>query len=209
MVKISTRTNKGTIAPSVRTSVNMRNMCSAEIRAEYTRQSKVANKRINAIRKSGLYSPSIANMERNGLTKFGIKNEGLTSDADIKRAYRRLMDFLDSSTSTRTGIHETLRTMRQNFNITYNGSDIEFSQRAKDIFDLYEDLRELARHGELQTTDKYDLVSDLNELYDAGLIDGETEITPELIDRLNSLALARKNKINARQSQLNFNWRVG
>lgn len=193
--------------PSVRTSVNMGRMTSAQIRAEYTKQSKVANKRLNAIQKAGLYSPAVNNLNQHGITRFGIKNQGLVTDADIKKAYRELMDFMNSATSSRTGIKETLDKMSKNFNMKFNGNYVEFSNKSKKLFDLYEDLREMSKKGELQTSDKYDIVHDLDTLYEAGIINDDT--TPaELTEILNKMVEDRRVQVNAQYSQLHFNWRV-
>ena len=193
--------------PSVRTSVNMGRMTSAQIRAEYTKQSKVANKRLNAIQKAGLYSPAVNNLNQHGITRFGIKNQGLVTDADIKKAYRELMDFMNSATSSRTGIKETLDKMSKNFNMKFNGNYVEFSNKSKKLFDLYEDLREMSKKGELQTSDKYDIVHDLDTLYEAGIINDDTP-PAELTEILNKMVEDRRVQVNAQYSQLHFNWRV-
>lgn len=193
--------------PSDRKPANMGRMTPAQMRAEYTRQAKVANKRINAINKSGLYSPAVAHLGDRGITRFGLKNQGLTTDKEIQSAYRELMDFLQSTTSSRTGIKTTADKMIQNFNMTFNGDYVEFSQKSKKIFDLYEDLRELSNQGFVSESDKYNIIEDLNTLYDQGVID-ENTTADSLVKTLNQMMDARKAEINERQNQLRFNWRV-
>jgi len=156
--------------PSVRTSANLGRMTDAQIRAEYTKQSKVANKRISAIKKSGYYSPAIHNLEKDGLTRFGLKNQNLTDTKSIKTAYRQMMDFLNSTTSNRTGIKETLDKMIKNFNMKFDGDYVAFSQKAKDVFDLYEDIEELSKNGGLGYLDKYNAVHDIDSMIEDGTI---------------------------------------
>lgn len=207
MVKLSAGFKKQMYKPSVRVSVNMGRMTPAQMRAEYTKQAKVANKRINAINKAGLYSPAIENLSKHGIDRFGLKNQGLVTDAEIKQAYKELMGFLNSSTSSRTGIRETSDKMIQNFGLSFNGNYAEFSQKARAIFDLYEELAELSRQGVIKTGDKYDVVNDLGTLYDAGIIDDNTT-AGDLIAILNKMANQRANDFRDMQSQLRFNWNV-
>ena len=193
--------------PSVRTPKNLGRMTSEQLRAEYTAQSKVANKRISALQKSGLYSPTLKNLNENGIERFGIKNQGLITDADIKKAYRELMDFMNSTTSTRTGVKQTIDKMVKNFNMKFDGNYVEFSRKSQKVFDLYEDLRELSKKGVLKESDKYDIVHDLDTLMESGEIDENTTAS-DLIERLNELKDVRDGEFKAKQSQLKFNWRV-
>lgn len=192
--------------PSVRTPKNMGRMTSSELRAEYTKQSKVANKRIASIEKAGYYSPSVKNLYDDGIKRFGIKNQNLMSDTDIKKAYRRLMDFMNSTTSSKTGIRTTLMKMSQNFNMKFDGNYVEFSQKSQRVFDLYEDLNELSKKGELKETDKYNLVHDLDSLYESGEL--ENMSMDDLVKRLNDLKDERRQIAISRQSKLNYNWMV-
>ena len=193
--------------PSVRTPKNLGRMTSEQLRAEYTAQSEVANKRIRALQKSGLYSPTLKNLNENGIERFGIKNQGLVTDADIKKAYRELMGFMNSTTSTRTGVKQTIDKMVQNFNMKFDGNYVEFSRKSQKVFDLYEDLRELSKKGVLKESDKYDIVHDLDTLTESGEIDENTTAT-QLIERLNELKDVRDSEFRSKQSDLKFNWRV-
>ena len=193
--------------PSERQSKNLGRMSSSDLRKEYTRQAKVANKRIMAIEKAGLYSPAIANLNDKDIYRFGIKNQGLVTDEDVKKAYRGLMDFLNSTTSSRTGIKQTADKMIKNFNLTFNGNYADFTQKSRKIFDLYEDLRELNKKGVLKESDKYDLISDLNTLYEDGQIDENTSVA-DLLQQLQEFANQRQAQYNAEQTQLRFNWSV-
>lgn len=192
--------------PSVRTPKNMGRMSSSDLRKEYTRQSKVANKRIANIEKAGYYSPAVKTLNDEGIKRFGIKNQNLLTDADVKKAYRRLMDFMNSTTSSRSGIRNTLMKMSQNFGMKFNGDYIEFSQKSKRVFDLYEDLKEMSKKGELNESDKYDLVHDLDTLYESGELENLT--MDELVKRLNDLKETRHQIEISRQSKLHFNWMV-
>lgn len=203
MVRITSSMYK----PTVRQAKNLGRMTESEMRQEYARQAKTANKRIKAIQKAGLYSPAIKEIGKLGITRFGVQNQGLKTPKEIQRAYRDLMNFLNSTTSTKTGIKTTVDKMVQNFNMKFNGDYVAFSKKSKKIFDLYEDLAELSRKGELQTSDKYDIVSDLDTLYNAGEID-ENTTAEELIQYLNSRVAERDAMNNARQNQLHFNWKV-
>lgn len=200
-------TNSGMFKPSVRQSANLGRMTDAQIRAEYTRQSKVANKRISAIEKAGYYSPSVHNLNKNGVTRFGLKNQGLKDTKAIRSAYRDLMDFLNSTTSNRTGIKTTIDKMVKNFNMKFDGNYIKFSQKSKDVFDMYEDIQQLAKNNGLGYMDKYDTVHDLDTLYEEGVIN--EDMSPnEVYDLLKGMAENRKAVVNEQQNQLHFNWRV-
>ena len=194
-------------APTIRTPKNLGRMKPDEIRREYTKQAKAANKRIKAIERAGLYSPAVSGLADKGITYFGLKNENLTTDAEIREAYRTLMNFLGSTTSTRTGVKATLDKIVKNFDIDFDGDYAQLSQKATKIFDLYEDLREMAKQGHLKSGDKYDIINDLSTLYDEGLIDKDTSAS-ELLERLNAMAGQRAEEFRARQKQLRFNWTV-
>ena len=144
--------------------------------------------------------------DKKGIKRFGIKNQNLMTDADIKKAYRRLMDFMNSTTSSRSGIRSTLMKMSQNFGMKFDGNYIEFSQKSKRVFDLYEDLKEMSKKGELNESDKYDLVHDLDSLYESGELENLT--MDELVKRLNDLKEGRRQIEISRQSKLHFNWMV-
>ena len=181
-------------------------MSSSDLRKEYTAQAKVANKRIASIEKAGYYSPAVKTLNDEGIKRFGIKNQNLMTDADVKKAYRRLMDFMNSTTSSRSGIRSTLMKMSQNFGMKFDGNYIEFSQKSKRVFDLYEDLKEMSKKGELNESDKYDLVHDLDTLYESGELENLT--MDELVKRLNDLKEGRRQIEISRQSKLHFNWMV-
>lgn len=186
---------------------NLGRMSDSDMRKEYTRMSKIANKRIKAIEGRGYYSPSVANLRKAGITNFGLKNQGLTSNADIRKAYRGLMDFLNSTTSTRTGIMSTADAIVKNFGVTFNGNYAEFTQKTRKLFNLYEDLRVMEQKGEIKIGDKYETVADLGSLYDDGIIDADTSPT-EVKAILEQMAIQRKQLNVTRQSQLNFHWNV-
>ena len=181
-------------------------MSSSDLRREYTRQAKVANKRIANIEKAGYYSPAVKTLNDEGIKRFGIKNQKLMTDADVKKAYRRLMDFMNSTTSSRSGIRNTLMKMSQNFGMKFDGNYIKFSQKSKRVFDLFEDLKEMSKKGELNESDKYDLVHDLDALYESGELENLT--MDELVKRLNDLKETRHQIEISRQSKLHFNWMV-
>lgn len=194
-------------APTIRTPKNLGRMTPDEIRREYTKQAKTANKRIKAIHNAGLYSPAVEGLTDKGITYFGLKNQNLTTDAEIRDAYRTMMNFLGSTTSTRTGVKATLDKIVKNFDIDFDGDYAQLSQKATKIFDLYEDLREMTKKGLLKGGDKYDIINDLSTLYDDGFIDQDTSAS-ELLERLNERAVQRAEQVKARQKQLRFNWTV-
>lgn len=207
MVRLSQGFKNQMFKPSKIVHPNTGRMTDAQLRTEYTRLSKVANKRINAINKAGYYSPAVARLNDRGISKFGLKNQGLTSTSDIKKAMRELTNFLNADTSTRTGIRSVSDQITNNFGITNNGNYAEFTKKTRKIFDLYEDLHELQQHGDLKSGDKYDMVNDLGTLYDAGLID-ENTTTGDLIQLLQDMVEQRKQNVRNRYTQLNFNWFV-
>ena len=207
MVRLSQGFKNQMFKPSKVEHPNTGRMTDSQLRKEYTRLSKMANKRINAVQKAGYYSPAVEHLSERGISRFGLKNQGLTTSSDIKRAMRDLTDFLNSTTSTRTGIRSVSDDITKNFGIVNNGNYAEFTQKTRKIFDLYEDLKELQQKGELQSGDKYDMVNDLGTLYDAGIIDNDTTAS-ELLERLNQMVESRKENVRIRAKSLKFGWFV-
>ena len=64
----------------------------------------------------------------------------------------------------------------------------------------------MSKKGELNESDKYDLVHDLDTLYESGELENLT--MDELVKRLNDLKEGRRQIEISRQSKLHFNWMV-
>ena len=81
------------------------------------------------------------------------------------------------------------------------------TRKARKLFDLYDDLKELANKGEIKSSDKYEVMEMMSQLYDQGFIDQNTSAS-QVAGRLDSMIMERQGAIRSRQSQLNFNWEV-
>lgn len=186
---------------------NAKKLSESELRSEYRKLSKLANARMDSIKKSGLYSPSVNRLMADGITRFGVKNQGIMDHDSLIRNYYRIHEFINGVTSTKTGIMQTLNSIVGNFNISFNGDYLELSQRTKILFDKYEDLLELERQGVITNQSKYDMISDLDALYQAGLLTSETDVS-SIVDTLNRLIDSKRGVNRANYKQLNFNWNV-
>ncbi len=195
--------------PSTRQRANLGLMTPKQARAEYTKQARVANKRIDSIKKAGLTSYALTNLEKKGIERFGLKNQNLQSEKEIRTAYKELMKFLDSQTSTKTGIKDTADAIARNFGLEIeNGDYAAFQKKYGKIFDLYDELMEMGRQGFVPTdSNKYEIVSELSDLYDAGIITEDTDVN-DIIDYLEKRLEKARNKAIQRQKQLRFHWDV-
>ena len=182
---------------------------SPALKKEFAQLSKKANARITSLKKGRYRSPAVEKLKENGIKKFGVKAQNLKTEADYKRAIRQAKNFIDADTSTRKGLKKVTRKMMQNFGIEKKGGESlsSVTRRARKLFDLYDDLKELQKKGELSQADKYELIEMMNEMYDDGLIDSQTS-AGEIIASLNTKIGERKNLAMTRQSTLNFEWQV-
>lgn len=183
-------------------------MTEKDARNEYTRLAKIANKRISGLEKAGIKSPALDSLNKKGIGKFGLKNQGINTRSDLNKSYRELVNFLNAKTSSKSGMRETADQIARNFNIPMGDMSLqEYTEKTAKLFALYEELNELSKQGLLASQDKYRLMNDLNELWESGLIDGETNAT-ELTDKITQMMNERTERENARQTQLNFNWKI-
>ena len=193
--------------PTERRMMNYNSMTLTELKAEYTRQSKVANKRIAAIGKADLYSYAYAMQQDKGIVRFGLKNQNLTTKGEIVDAYKNLITFLNSTTSSKTGIKTTIDKMVTNFHLNFDGNYKTFSLKAKKIFGLWDDYRVMKEHGYITDSTKYEVIEDLGTLFDSGLINENTTIQ-ELENWLTELKKKREQGIRAQYRKLNFEWEI-
>ena len=186
------------------------------LKKEFQKKSKTANARITSLKKGRYRSPAVQKLKEQGIKKFGIKAQKLETEADFKKALRQVDNFLKSDTSTRRGIKggpkgvkAVTKEMMRNFGIEKKGGESwsSVTRKAKKLFNLYDDLKELQNKGELKQSDKYELIEMMSQMYDDGLIDSSTSAA-ELINSLN-IKIEQKKTISAkRQSTLNFQWLV-
>lgn len=182
---------------------------SPALRKEFAQVSKKANARITSLKKGRYRSPAVEKLRSEGVKKFGVKAQGLKTEADYRKAIRQAKNFLNAETSTRKGLKKVTKEMMRNFNIEKKGGESlsAVTRKSRKLFDLYDDLEQLQNKGELKSGDKYDIIEMLSEMYDEGMIDGDTSPS-EVVGRLNEMIDAKRNMTRMRQSQLNFNWSV-
>lgn len=179
------------------------------LKKEFADLSKKANARITSLKKGRYRSPAVEKLRSEGVKKFGVKAQKLETEADYKRAIRQAKNFLNAETSTRKGLKKVTKEMMRNFGITKKGgqSFSEITRKSRKLFDLYDDLKEMANKGELTSSDKYELMEMMSEMWDEGLIDSQTSAS-EIVNNLNNMITERKNRTRQRQSDLNFEWAV-
>ena len=179
------------------------------LKKEFAQLSKKANARITSLKKGRYRSPAVEKLRSEGVKKFGVKAQKLETEADYRKAIRQAKNFLSAETSKRSGLKKVTKEMMRNFGIEKKGGESlsTVTRKARKLFDLYDDLKELQEKGELKSADKYDLIEMMNEMYEEGLIDSQTSAS-EIIASLNTKIDAKKNLAMTRQSTLNFEWQV-
>lgn len=182
---------------------------SPALKKEFADLSKKANARITSLKKGRYRSPAVEKLKSEGVKKFGVKAQKLETEADYRKAIRQAKNFLNAETSTRKGVKKVTKEMMRNFGIEKKGGESlsQVTRKARKLFDLYDDLKELQKKGELSQADKYELIEMMSEMYEEGLIDSQTSAS-EIIASLNSKIEAKKNLAMTRQSKLNFEWQV-
>lgn len=79
---------------------------SPELRAEMRRIFQIANRRIQNIEKSGVFSPAVASLGKGDIdkfTKFGFRGKDWKT---LKKEYGKAVSFLQQPTSTATGARQ-------------------------------------------------------------------------------------------------------
>lgn len=103
-----------------------------------SRLSQVANKRINRLSKSDVFSSAYEGFRRRGEGKFTTKNK---TDFDLKKEFIRVKDFLSKETSTVHGAQavrrEVVQKLRKEHNIKIT------NKQYNDFFKVYERLKEV------------------------------------------------------------------
>lgn len=95
---------------------------SKELRAEIRRVFQMANRRIQNIEKSGVFSPAVASLGKQdvkGYSKFTVKGFGNTG-ADwnaLKKEYAKAISFLNQPTSTASGAKQFEQQVKQEMGI--------------------------------------------------------------------------------------------
>lgn len=186
------------------------------LRKEFAQLSKTANARIKSLKKGRYRSPAVEKLKENGIKKFGVRAQKLETEADFRKAIRQAKNFLNSDTSTRRsvkggpkGIKEVTKEMMRNFGIEKKGGESlsSVTRKARKLFNLYEDLKEMQNRGELKAGDKYEIIEMMSQMYDDGLIDSNTSAS-EVLSTLNSMISKKKTMTATKQSQLHFQWNV-
>lgn len=181
----------------------------AQLQREFAQVSRQANARIDSLKKGRLRSPAYEKLRSEGVTRFGVKAQGLKTEADYRRAIRQARNFLEAKTSTRKGLKKVTTEMMRNFGLTKKGGESwsTVTKKARKLFDLYDDLKQMYENGELKSGDKYELIEMMSSLYDEGIIDGSTSAS-EIAGRLNKMIVDKHSAVVRRQSTLNYEFRV-
>lgn len=180
-----------------------------QLKKEFNVLARQANSRIDSLKKGRYKSPAVEKLKSEGVKRFGTKAQNLKTEADYRRAIRQARSFLEAKTSTRKGLKSVTKELMRNFGIKRKpGEGLNaITRKARKLFDLYDDLKELANKGEIKSSDKYEVMEMMSQLYDQGIIDQHTSAS-QVAGRLDSMISERQGAIRSRQSQLNFNWEV-
>lgn len=96
---------------------------SPKLRKEISRVFHQANRRIQNIEKSGLYSPAVAALNKgniSGFTKFSMKQDWET----LKIEYGKAVAFLRQPTSTASGVRQYNEHIRKEYDLTKDEFDL-------------------------------------------------------------------------------------
>ena len=180
-----------------------------QLKKEFNSLARQANSRIDSLKKGRYRSPAVEKLRSEGVKRFGTKAQGLRTEEDYRRAIRQAKNFLNSETSTRKGLKKVTQEMMRNFGIERKPGEglSAVTRKARKLFDLYDDLKELYNKGEIDSSDKYELMEMMSQLYDQGIIDQRTSAS-EITAQLNQMIVSKQNLSRSRQSQLNFSWEV-
>lgn len=174
-----------------------------ELKSEYTRLSKIANKRIAKMEKGGYVSPLIERYKNQGTTRFGLKNENITDLKTLKSKYRSLLNFLNANTSTMQGFKANIDTIARNFKLTIpNGDYAKASRQYAEMFKALDDLMALSEKGLIKNNNRYEVAGILYDYMNQGA-SLQTADTSDLIAYVNEQSAIIKSQRNAsRRSQL-------
>lgn len=181
----------------------------AQLKKEFSKLSSQANSRIDSLKKGRYRSPAVEKLRSEGVKRFGVRAQGLKTEADYRRAIKQAKNFLSSETSTRKGLKKVTKEMMRNFGITKKGGESlsAITRKSRKLFALYNDLKEMYNKGEFSSNDKYELMEMMSQLYDLGMIDQSTAAS-QISVRLNAMISEKRSMNRAKQSSLNFSWEV-
>lgn len=96
---------------------------SPEMRKEIRRVFQQANRRIENIEKSGLFSPAVASLGKGnvkGYSKFSVKGFGNTGDdwKTLKKEYAKAISFLNQPTSMASGAKDFEKNVKSQMNVS-------------------------------------------------------------------------------------------
>lgn len=108
-------------------------------RSEVSRLSSMANKRIKRLEESDVnHSPALKKWKENGGEYFGIRGK---TQAETRKEFYRVRDYLDSSTSSITGTKKVLRNMAKNTGLEYETYD-DLIDKSRKFFELSSKIQE-------------------------------------------------------------------
>lgn len=113
-----------------------------EVKAEMSRLSSVANKRLQRLENAGLEtSPAYKKWVEDGAVKFGVKGK---THNELQAELSRLKNFINAETSTVRGVNNTLKEMAKNTGIKYkNLTDLR--SKADKFFELASKVEQYLR----------------------------------------------------------------
>ena len=154
---------------------------SPEMRKEIRRVFQIANRRIQNIEKSGVFSPAVASLGKGdvqGYSKFSVKGFGNIGESwsQLKKEYGKAIAFLQQPTSTAQGAKAFEKQVQEQLNIPK-----EVWQEVRDsILEGYN-----TTSGELLSALPY--ATFIQEIYDRSTVTASNEIEKEAIEVSNQL----------------------
>lgn len=121
----------GSVRESIKKDVIQSAVSDPKLRAEIKRIFQVANRRIQNVERSGVFSPAVASLGDRGdrYTKFSLKGRTWT---ELKMEYGRAVAFLQQPTSTSRGSKEYNNQLMNRYNLTeqeFNALTSEYSHK--------------------------------------------------------------------------------
>lgn len=113
-----------------------------EFRREASRLASMANKRVERLERNGFYdSPAYQGYIASGGGKFGVRGKTYN---EVQAEVARMRAFLESNTSTITGVNNYLKEMAENTGIKYSNLK-ELHAKAGKFFELSNKVEEYLR----------------------------------------------------------------
>ena len=112
-----------------------------QFRRDTSKKISMANKRIQRLKASGLYSPALERLDQQGIEKFSIRGKDYNG---VQSELAKVNQFINADTSTIRGLNSTLKEMADNTGIKYNDLT-DLQANAKPFFRLADRVEEYLR----------------------------------------------------------------